>query len=177
VALVTPVLRLCRSCRDRPAFGPTTVERLCLHRPAPSLLGGVVSRLLAQPALRTEPVFLCGNRGDSWDASRHTAWPVVRPLSHPHDTQPLRPRRQVIKFIPSHHCSTHTWGLRLKKPLDLRSGASPYTRGLRLSTDARGLRLSTHTWGLRLKNRSIYARGLRPMLGGFALCSGASPLD
>jgi hypothetical protein len=49
---------------------------------------GVASRLLAQPALRTEPVFSCENRVDSWDASRHTAWPVVRPLSHPHDTSP-----------------------------------------------------------------------------------------
>jgi hypothetical protein len=53
------ILGLCRSCRGRPTFGQTTVGKLCLHRPAPVLLGGVASRLLAQPALRAEPVFSC----------------------------------------------------------------------------------------------------------------------
>jgi hypothetical protein len=67
------------------AFGETAVGEFCLHRPAPVLLGGIVSRPLAQPALRVEPVFSCWSRGDSWDASRHIAWPVVRPISHPHD--------------------------------------------------------------------------------------------
>jgi hypothetical protein len=32
--------------------------KLCLHRPAP-VFHGVASRLLAQPALQTEPVFSC----------------------------------------------------------------------------------------------------------------------
>jgi hypothetical protein len=59
VALVTPVLRPCRSCRDHPTFGQTTVRKLCRHRPALVLLGGVASRLLAQLALRAEPVFSC----------------------------------------------------------------------------------------------------------------------
>jgi hypothetical protein len=54
-----PVLGLCRSCRGRPTFGQTTVGKLCLHRPAPVLLGGVASRPLVQPALRAEPVFSC----------------------------------------------------------------------------------------------------------------------
>jgi hypothetical protein len=62
------------------------LEEFCLHRPAPVFLGGVVSRLLAQPALRVEPVFSCRSHGDSWDANRHIARLVVRPLSHPHDT-------------------------------------------------------------------------------------------
>jgi hypothetical protein len=88
VALVTLALRPYWSCRGCPAFGKTAVGVLCLHRPAPVLLGGVASRLLAQPALRVEPVFSCRSHGDSWDASQHTAWPVVRPLSHPHDTSP-----------------------------------------------------------------------------------------
>jgi hypothetical protein len=33
------------------------LEGFCLHRLALALLGGVASRLLAQPALRVEPVF------------------------------------------------------------------------------------------------------------------------
>jgi hypothetical protein len=34
-----------------------------------------------------EPVFSCRSHGDSWDASRHIARLVVRPLSHPHDKE------------------------------------------------------------------------------------------
>jgi hypothetical protein len=71
-----------------PLLARQPLGEFCLHRPAPALPGGVASRLLAQPVLRTELVFSCGNRVDSWDASRHTAWPVVRPLSHPHDNAP-----------------------------------------------------------------------------------------
>jgi hypothetical protein len=77
-----------------PLLARQPLEELCLHRPAPVLLGGVVSRLLAQPALRVVPVFTCRSCGDSWDASRHIARLVVRPLSHPHDMD-------FIEVIPS----------------------------------------------------------------------------
>jgi hypothetical protein len=60
----------------------------CLHRPALAFLVGIASRLLAQPALRAEPVFLSSSRGDSWDASRQIARHVACPISHPHDTSP-----------------------------------------------------------------------------------------
>jgi hypothetical protein len=82
------VLGLCHSYRGRPTFGQTTVGRLCLHRPAPVLLGGVVSRLLAQPALQAEQAFLSSSCGDSWDASRQIARHVASPISHPHDKLP-----------------------------------------------------------------------------------------
>jgi hypothetical protein len=52
-----PVLGLYRSYRGQPAFGQTALGKLCPHRPAPVLLGGVASRLLAQLALQAEPVF------------------------------------------------------------------------------------------------------------------------
>jgi hypothetical protein len=70
--------------------------------------------------------------------------------------QPLRLRRQAIKYTSSYHCLTHTWGLRLKTLFDPRSGASPF---------AWGLRPSTHAWGLR------------PSLGGFAFRLEAPPFD
>jgi hypothetical protein len=57
----------------------------CLHRPAPAFLDGIANRLLAQPALQAEPVFLSSSHGDSWDASRQVARHVARPISHPHD--------------------------------------------------------------------------------------------
>jgi hypothetical protein len=85
MALVTPVLGFCRSCRGQPTFGQTTVGKLCLHRPAPVLLGGVANRLLAQPALRTE----C--RGDDLGgaprAGQYAGW---RPRS-PHGFSTRRP--------------------------------------------------------------------------------------
>jgi hypothetical protein len=78
-----------------PLLARQPLGEFCLHRPAPVLLGGVVSRLLAQPALQVEPVPSCRSHGDSWDASRHVARLVVRPLSHPHDTSP-RNRRSLM---------------------------------------------------------------------------------
>jgi hypothetical protein len=42
----------------RPLLAKQPLEESCLHRPALALLGGVASRLLAQPALRAESVFL-----------------------------------------------------------------------------------------------------------------------
>jgi hypothetical protein len=42
----------------RPLSAKQPLEDSCLHRPALALLGGVVSRLLAQSGLRVEPVFL-----------------------------------------------------------------------------------------------------------------------
>jgi hypothetical protein len=88
VAFVTPILRLCRSCRGQPTFGKTTIGGLLSSSPALALLGGVASRLLAQPALWAEPVFSPKSHGDSWDASRQIARPVACPISHPHDTSP-----------------------------------------------------------------------------------------
>jgi hypothetical protein len=41
----------------RPLSAKQPLEDSCLHRPALNLLGGVTNRLLAQPALRAEPVF------------------------------------------------------------------------------------------------------------------------
>jgi hypothetical protein len=41
-----------------PLSAKQPLEESCLHRPALALLGVVASRLLAQPALRAEPVFL-----------------------------------------------------------------------------------------------------------------------
>jgi hypothetical protein len=59
----------------RPLSAKQPLEESCLHRPALALLGGVASRLLAQPALRAEPVFLTWRRGDS----------LACPKSHSHD--------------------------------------------------------------------------------------------
>jgi hypothetical protein len=42
----------------RPLSAKQPLEESSLHRPALALLSGVASRLLAQPALRAEPVFL-----------------------------------------------------------------------------------------------------------------------
>jgi hypothetical protein len=72
----------------RPLSAKQPLEESCLHRLALALLGGVASRLLVQPALRTELVFLTERRGDSWDASRQIAQPLACPRSHPHDTSP-----------------------------------------------------------------------------------------
>jgi hypothetical protein len=58
VAGITPVPYLCQSCRGHASFGEATVGGILLSSPALALLGGVASRLLAQPALWTGPVFL-----------------------------------------------------------------------------------------------------------------------
>jgi hypothetical protein len=42
----------------KPLLAKQPLEESCLHRPTLALLGGVASRLLAQPALRAGPVFL-----------------------------------------------------------------------------------------------------------------------
>jgi hypothetical protein len=88
VACVMPVPRLCRSCRDQATFGEMAVGEVLSSSLALALLGGVASRLLVQPTLWTEPVFLSLRRGDSWDASRQIAVPLAYPRSHPHDTSP-----------------------------------------------------------------------------------------
>jgi hypothetical protein len=115
--------------------------------------------------------------------------------------QPLRPRCQAIKYTPPYHCLTHTWGLRLKKLLDRRSGASPFRPtlgGFALSTRAQGLRpfdprsgaspLCPTLGGSALRRTlggftpSTYARGLHPFdlrTGAlpFGVHSGAPPID
>jgi hypothetical protein len=58
VAGVTPVPRLCRSCRGQATFSGSAVGGILSSSPALALPSGVASRLLAQPALWTEPVFL-----------------------------------------------------------------------------------------------------------------------
>jgi hypothetical protein len=58
VACVIPVPRLCRSCRGQAIFGKAAIGWVLSSSPALALLGGVASRLLAQLALWTEPVFL-----------------------------------------------------------------------------------------------------------------------
>jgi hypothetical protein len=58
MACVMPVPRLCRSCQGQATFDEAAVGGVLLSSPALALLGGVASRLLAQPALWTEPVFL-----------------------------------------------------------------------------------------------------------------------
>jgi hypothetical protein len=63
----------------RPLSAKWPLEDSCLHRSALALLGGVASRLLAQPVLRAEPVFSSLRCGDSWDAS----WQIARPLACP----------------------------------------------------------------------------------------------
>jgi hypothetical protein len=81
----------------------------CPHRPALTLLGGIASRLLAQPALRAEPVFSPLSRGDSWDASRQIAQPVAFPISHPHDKDHQEMYRRLkdiattFKNLGAHH--------------------------------------------------------------------------
>jgi hypothetical protein len=57
VASVTPVPRFCRSCWGQ-AFGEVAVGGVLSSSPALALLGGFASRLLAQPVLWKEPVFL-----------------------------------------------------------------------------------------------------------------------
>jgi hypothetical protein len=52
------VPRLCRSCQGQATFGEAAVGGILSSLPALALLGGVASRLLAQPALWTESVFL-----------------------------------------------------------------------------------------------------------------------
>jgi hypothetical protein len=58
VAGITPVPCFCRSCRGQAAFGEAVVGGVLSSLPALALLGGVASRLLVQPALWTELVFL-----------------------------------------------------------------------------------------------------------------------
>jgi hypothetical protein len=58
VACIMPVPCLCRSCRGQATFGEAAVGGVLSSSPALALLGGVSSRLMAQPALWTEPVFL-----------------------------------------------------------------------------------------------------------------------
>jgi hypothetical protein len=92
VALVIPVLRLCRSCRGRPTFGETAVGGLLSSSP-----GSGLPRWKCQPAAGTAGPpggagFLSSSRGDSWDASRQIARHVACPISHPHDSRPkLKP--------------------------------------------------------------------------------------
>jgi hypothetical protein len=97
----------------------------CLHRPALAFHGGNASRLLAQPALRAEPVFLSSSRGDSWDASRQIARHMACLISHPHDTSPRNWRslmgshgasagssshRSLARFRPSPRVLRRVWG-------------------------------------------------------------------
>jgi hypothetical protein len=103
----------------------------CPHRPALALLGGVASRLLAQPPLRVEPVFSSLSHGDSWDASRLIARPVACPISHPHDTSPRNwrslmgqhgasagssPRRSLACFRRSPRIPGPVWRLLISRP-------------------------------------------------------------
>jgi hypothetical protein len=103
----------------------------CLHRPALALLGGIASRLLAQPALRAEPVFSSLGRGDSWDASRQIAQPVACPISHPHNTCPRNwrslmglhgasagsfPHQSLTRFRRSPRTLCLVWGLLVSGP-------------------------------------------------------------
>jgi hypothetical protein len=58
MACVMPVPHLCRSCRGHATFGEAAVGGVLSSSPALALLGGDASRLLAQPALWIEPIFL-----------------------------------------------------------------------------------------------------------------------
>jgi hypothetical protein len=58
VACVMPVPCLCRSCQGQASFGEAAIGEVLSSSPALALLGVVASRLLAQPTLWTEPVFL-----------------------------------------------------------------------------------------------------------------------
>jgi hypothetical protein len=53
--------------------------------PAWTLGGEDLSRLLAQPALRSKPASSARCRGNPWDVSRQVALPSAYPDSHPHD--------------------------------------------------------------------------------------------
>jgi hypothetical protein len=84
----------------------------------------------------------------------------------------LRPRRQAIKYTSSYHRLTHTWGLRLKKLLNLRSGASPF--GLRSGVSPFDLCSGASPFDLRSGALSF---DLRSGASPFGLCSGAPSLD
>jgi hypothetical protein len=56
--------------------------------PAWDFSGEDLSRLLAQPSLRSEPASSVGCRGDPWDVSRQVALSLAYPDRHPHDTSP-----------------------------------------------------------------------------------------
>jgi hypothetical protein len=58
MAGVTPVPRFCRSCRGEAAFGEAAVGGVLSFLSTLALHGGAASRLLAQPAPWTKPVFL-----------------------------------------------------------------------------------------------------------------------
>jgi hypothetical protein len=58
VAAVSPIPLLCRSCPGQASFGEAAIGGVLSSSPALALHGGVTSRLLAQPALRAELVFL-----------------------------------------------------------------------------------------------------------------------
>jgi hypothetical protein len=102
--------------------------------------------------------------------------------------RPLRPRRQAINYTSLYHCLTHTWGLRLKKLLDPRSGASPFRPalggfplrpmlgGFALSTRARGLRPFNLRSGAPPFDLLSRASPFRPALGGFTLSTYARGL-
>jgi hypothetical protein len=58
MTFVTPVLASVALVGASPLSVKQPLEGFCLHHPALDLLGGVASRLLAQPALQAKPVFL-----------------------------------------------------------------------------------------------------------------------
>jgi hypothetical protein len=140
----------------RPLSAKQPLEDSCLHRPALALLGGVSSRLLAQPALRAEPVFSSQRHGDSWDASRQIARPLACPRSHPHDTSPQNwrslmglhgasvgsfPRRSLVHFRRSPRILCPAWRLSVSRPslvkLHRPSRDVPAPRPIRLATAER----------------------------------------
>jgi hypothetical protein len=55
--------------------------------PAWAFGGKDLSRLLAQPAPRSEPASSAECRGDPWDVSRQVDLPLAYPDSHPHDKE------------------------------------------------------------------------------------------
>jgi hypothetical protein len=87
VAGVTPVSRLCRSCRAPATFNKAIVK------------GFVVFAGLGLRWRRSQPKpgSSAGCRGDPWDVSRQVALPLAYPNSHPHDNpNPFCSHRRVI---------------------------------------------------------------------------------
>jgi hypothetical protein len=56
--------------------------------PAWAFGGEDLSRMLAQPVLRSKPASSAGCHGEPWDVSRQVALPLAYSDNHPHDTNP-----------------------------------------------------------------------------------------
>jgi hypothetical protein len=156
-----------------PLLAKQPLVGFCLHRPAPAFHGGIASRLLAQPALWAEPVFLSSSRGDSWDAYRQIARHVACPISHPHDTGPRNWRSPVgLPGAPAGSPSSRSLVYFRRGPRILRMAWRPWPRSRTHQSIADRLgtsRLRGGLGGRMPRGRPPHPGSLGPVSSGIGL--------